>query len=178
MNLNGDEKRIRQLFREMSGDDRARAPEFAAVVAAASSRTARPRTRTAPLKAAAAVAMLCIATLIAIAIVQRSSEPPATTAPGYEAEGPTTPPEERSNVVPLTPAAESPSIATGAVRRRKPARHRRNSTSWAIATNSLFAWQSPTASLMQTPGDELMRSLPRLGESLRTIKSFSSDQFN
>ena len=176
MNLNGDEKRIRQLFREMSGDDQARAPEFAAVVAAGYSRMARPQSRSAPLKAAAAVAMLCVATLIAIGIIQRSSKPRGTSAPGYRAEGPTAP-EERSNVVALTPGAKSPSIATGAARRKR-VRHRRNSTSWAIATNSLFGWQSPTASLMQTPGDELMRSLPRLGESLQTIKSFSPDEFN
>ena len=37
MNLNGDEKRIRQLFREMSLDDQRRAPQFDNVLAAAQS---------------------------------------------------------------------------------------------------------------------------------------------
>lgn len=176
MNLNGDEKRIRQLFREMSADDQARAPQFASVVAACSP-IARPQRRTVHLKAAGAVAILCLAVLVAMAIILNNSKPKDKPAPDYQAEGPTAPPEAPSNVVPLTLSAQSPRIATGAASRKR-SRHRRNSISWAIAANSLFAWQSPTASLMQTPGDELMRSLPRLGESLQTIKSFSPDEFN
>lgn len=177
MNLSGDEKRIRQLFREMSAEDQARAPQFATVIAAASSRIARSQCRTALSKAAAAVAILCVAILIAMAIILRYSKTQDTPASVYQAEGPTAPPEGPSNVLPHGLTAESSRIATGAASRKR-SRHRRNSASWTIAMNSLFAWQSPTASLMQTRGDELMRSLPRLGESLQKIRSFSPDEFN
>jgi hypothetical protein len=43
---------------------------------------------------------------------------------------------------------------------------------------TLSAWQSPTASLLKAPGEEMLKSLPRLGESLQSIKILSPDEFN
>ena len=87
------------------------------------------------------------------------------------------PPEVPPNVVLPKPAVDSPGVAPR-VATIKNARPRRSSDHLAIAMKSLFAWQSPTASLLKTPEDELLKSLPRLGESLQTIKSFSPDKFN
>lgn len=175
MNLNGDEKRIQQLFREMSRDDQRRAPQFASVLAAARSGMARSQNRTRSLRFAMAVAMLCAALLIAIAIIVR---PPKSQGPARDekAAAPTVPPEA-PGIVPRQPGVGAPGVEPGRVV-IKHARHHRTTEQLAIAMNSLFAWQSPTASLLKTPGDELLRSLPRLGESLQTIKSFSPDQFN
>jgi hypothetical protein len=175
MNLNGDEKRIRQLFREMSLDDQRRAPQFASVLAAARSGMARSQNRTRSLRFAMVVAMLCAALLIAMAIIVRPSKPNGP-ARDEQAEVPTVPPK----TPPPSVAAKQQGVPRVEPRRViiKHARHHQTTDHLAVAMNSLFAWRSPTASLLKTPGDELLRSLPRLGESLQTIKSFSPDQFN
>ena len=176
MNLNGDEKRIRQLFREMSLDDQRRAPEFASVLAASTSGMSRSQNRFRSLRFATAVAVVCVALLIAMAIIVRSSKPQVTVAPDAQASAPTVPPESPPDISP-----SGPEMASGVEPHKnviKRARRRRPSNHIETAMKSLFAWQSPTASLLQTPDDELLRSLPRLGESFRTIKSFSPDEFN
>jgi len=177
MNPNGEEKRIRQLFREMSRDDQRRAPEFAGVLAAATSRMARSQNRSRSLRFAMAAAMLFAALLIAMAILVRPSKPQGAPAHDDQASTPAVQPEAPPSVAPSQPGVEATNVEprTAIIKR---ARNRRTSTQMAIAMKSLFAWRSPTASLMKTPGDELLRSLPRLGESLQTIKSFSPDQFN
>ena len=176
MNLNGDEKRIQQLFREMSLDDQRRAPQFASVLAAAGSGMARSQNRTRSLRFAMAVAMLCAALLIAMAIIVRPSKPQGP-ARDEQATGPTIPPETPPSIAQRQPVIGTPGVEPGRVI-IKHTRHRRTTDQLTNAMNSLFAWQSPTASLLKTPSDELLRSLPRLGESLQTIKSFSPDQFN
>ena len=176
MNLNGDEKRIRQLFREMSLDDQRRAPQFASVLAAARSGMARSQNRTRSLRFATAIAILCAALLIAMAIIVRSSKPNGP-ARDEQAVTPIVPPEAPSNIAPKQPGVGAPGVEPRRVIIRR-VRHHRTTDQLAVAMNSLFAWQSPTASLLKTPGDELLRSLPRLGESLQTTKSFSPDQFN
>ena len=176
MNLNGDETRIRQLFREMSLDDQRRAPQFASVLAAARSGMVRSQNRTRSLRFATAIAMLCAALLIAMAIVVRSSKPNGP-ARDEQATASTAPPEAPPNIAPKQPGVGTPSVEPRRVIIKR-ARHHRSTDQLAVAMSSLFAWQSPTASLLKTPGDELLRSLPRLGESLQTIKSFSPDQFN
>ena len=173
MNLNGDEKRIQQLFREMSGDDQRRAPEFASVLAAARSGMARSQNRTRSLRFAMAVAMLCAALLIAMAIIVRPSKPNGP-ARDEQATSLTAPPEASPSNPPKQPGVRAPRVRVIIKR----VRHHRTTDQLAVAMNSLFTWRSPTASLLKTPGDELLRSLPRLGESLQTIKSFSPDQFN
>jgi hypothetical protein len=120
--------------------------------------------------------MLCAALLIAMAIIVRPSKPQGP-ARDDQATAPTVPPEAPLSIVPRQPGVVAPGVEPRKVI-IKHARHRRTTDQLAVAMNSLFAWQSPTASLLKTPDDELLRSLPRLGESLKTIKSFSPDQFN
>jgi hypothetical protein len=176
MNLNGDEKRIRQLFREMSLDDQRRAPQFDNVLAAAQSGRTRSQNRTRSLRVAMAVAMLCVALLIAMVIIVRPSKPRGSAGSENQIVAPLVQPDAPPSVAPQ-PRVESPGVESYR-RIIKRVRHRRPSDQIDIAMKSLFAWQSPTASLLKTPGDELLRSLPRLGESFQTIKSFSPEQFN
>jgi hypothetical protein len=174
MNLNGDEKRIRQLFREMSLDDRRRAPEFASVLTAAQSGMARSQNPPRSLRFVMTVAVVCAVLLIAMAVLLRRSTPQD---PPIQASAPPAPTEEEPAVLPSLPDAPGPGLDHHRSVKRG-VRHRRPSTRIEIVMKSLFAWRSPTASLLQTPNDELLRSLPRLGESLQTIKSYSPDQFN
>jgi hypothetical protein len=175
MNLNGDEKKIRLLFGEMSLDDQRRAPGFASVLAAARSVRTRSQNREGSLRFAMAVAMVCAALLIAMAIIVRPSKPQA--ARDHQASAPAVQPEAQPGDAPSQPRAETPKVEPRRTTFKR-ARPRRTPDQTAIAMKSLFAWRSPTASLLPMPGDELLRSLPRLGESLQTIKSFSPDQFN
>lgn len=177
MNLIGDEKRIRQLFREMRLDDQRRAPEFASLLAASTSRMARSQNRIRSLRFTMAVAIVCVALLIAMAVIVKPSKPKGPAVDDAQALAPTLPPESLPSIGPSRPGVEAPGVEPHKVA-IKHARHRRRSNQFEIAMKSLFAWKSPTASLLQTPADELLRSLPRLGESLRTIRFFSPDEFN
>jgi hypothetical protein len=177
MNLTGDEKRIQHLFREMSRDDERGAPEFAGVVEAARSGTAGSRNRTRSFVLALGVAVTVVAMLIALSLaVRHPKAQPPTDSGGEVALSP--PPVEN----PGTSTSPQPPIETHAttvprtIRRRVP--RRRTLDELAIRIKSLSAWQSPTASLLKAPGEELLKSLPRLGESLQSIKSISPDQFN
>lgn len=176
MNPNGDEKRIRQLFSEMSRDDQRRAPQFAEVLAAAHSGRASAQNRSRSLRFVMAAAILCTVVLIAMTIIVTPWKSHRETTPG-EASAPTATQEAPVGVEPSRASVEA---IDPALKKHVPkqARHRRTPDRTAIAMKSLFAWRSPTAALLKTPSDELLKSLPRLGESLQTIRAYSADQFN
>jgi hypothetical protein len=176
MNLNGDEERIRQLFREVSSDDRHQAPQFAVVLASAKSGMSPSRNRHRSLRLAAAVA-ICALLLIAMAIIVSPPKSQRGSIPEDQAAAPNLRPEAAPSVGPSGRNVESPSPAPRRVVTKRP-RSRPPVNRLEVAMKSLFAWRSPTASLLQTPGDELLRSLPRLGESLKAIKNYTLEQFN
>jgi len=177
MNLNGNEKLIAQLFVEMSREDAERAPQFASVLN--STRVPR-RERNWPIAFAAALAMLIMAVVIGLLTARRTSKPAETQPPVTRAEvlpGPAESPAPGSEKT-ATMESAAPKSLVG-VRHR---RHRRSpdhlAIQLAVIAKSLSEWQSPTASLLTYPGEDLFKTLPRLGGSFETIKSFSTDQFN
>jgi hypothetical protein len=176
MNLNGDEKRIQQLFRELSRDDRNRSPQFDVVLAGANSEMARSRNRHRPLRLATGAAILCALLLIAMAIIVSPSKSQRGATPDDRVAAPALPPETPASVGPSRRNVEAQPPSPRRIVRKRAGHRQPNRIE--IAMKSLFAWRSPTASLLQTPGDELFRSLPRLGESLRTIKKYTPEQFN
>lgn len=170
MNLSGDEKRIRQLYRELAVDDQRQAPGFARVLARAESRAASSLERRWMLKLALVAASLCVAVFIALFVFSKPKQPEAVQANHslIDQQGTT------AKVVPESLVKSSDS-GGGIVRK---ARHRRQQNRTTLALRSMFAWKSPTASLMKLPEDKLLNSLPRLDESLQTIKLISPDEFN
>ena len=196
MNPNGDEKRIQQLFRDVSSDDRQRAPQFAVVLSKINSGMVRSQNRSRSLRLSMTAAILFAGLLIAAAIIVRPSVTSRGGAAPEKASTPFESPETAPSAAPSQRGVEpnqrsaepnervigrrvleKGELATksSAIRR---IRTRRPASRLEIAMKSLFAWRSPTASLLSATGDELMRSLPRLGESLQTIKTYSPDQFN
>lgn len=173
MNRNGDDERIQQLFHELRSEDQCHTPQFGAVLTAARNRTKGSNTPSWSMKLAAA-AVLCVLVLITIRVstpVRRQEEqlgPDSSQSPIASTDTTT------SAVSKLPQSATTQGYPT--IRRQTRPKH--FSSSLAIAMKSLSSWQSPTAALLQTPQDEMLNTLPRLGESLRTIKSFSPDQFN
>jgi hypothetical protein len=62
--------------------------------------------------------------------------------------------------------------------RIKHVRIQRASEELAIVAKSFSEWQSPTASLLNFPGEDLLKQLPKLGDSLQTLGAYSLDQLN
>ena len=168
MNLNGDEKRIEQLFREMGLEDARRAPPFACVLEAAN-RTAQPRARVGLLAVAVVAATLIVVSLLALVVARHNR---TVAGPPQQAEAPAAQPQ-------MPPVIDAPTPRQAS--QRRPVRHPHHRIAADVLTldmKSLFAWQSPTASLLKSPSENLLIPLPRLGESLQTIKSYSPDLWN
>jgi hypothetical protein len=173
MNLNGDEKTIQRLFREMSLEDVVRTPEFARVLEAASRRTAHSLRRIKSMRLAVVVATLIVVALLAVlAVRQRQSETAKSSG-------------EQAILAPAPPSTQQAETvrqkdAPRGVKHRvaKRVRHRPPANELAIDTKSLFAWQSPTASLLKSPGEDFFKSLPRLGDSFENIKTYSPNDWN
>ena len=173
MNRNGDEEKIRQLFHELRREDQGIAPQFRDVFTAARNRKKGSITATWSIRFAAA-AVLCVLVLITIRVStpvtpqEEQAAPDSTLSPVASS-------DTTTNVV---RSLSQPPKTLRKPRIRRQLRPSQFSSSLAIAMKSLSSWESPTAALLQTPQDEILNTLPRLGESLRTIKSFSPDQFN
>lgn len=176
MNLNGDEKRIQQLFREMSRDDELRMPAFSRVVQGGSSRVA-PFRGGVSRRLAWAFAMLCVVVITLAIITLRHQNPVVRDDQVVAHEQPA-----ESSPSSIAPAAIPPAAVTAnqspvdhIVKRVR--RHHRPSNELALAIK-LAAWRSPTASLLKTSSDDKLMSLPTLGESLRTLRFYSLDELN
>ena len=172
MKIDGEEKRIRRLFSEMSSADERLAPEFAGTLESA--RRAR-RIHRRPTEAALAIA--CAALVLLAILVARHATPQTAGGPDEQIAAQSQPPETpgTGNSNPLPGGVDT---GAGVKRVVKRVRHRRSPNDLTIAIEPLLAWRSPTASLLKAPNDVLLKSLPRLGESLQIIESLSSDRFN
>jgi hypothetical protein len=173
MNQNGDEKRIRQLFLELSYEDQRRAPAFVNLLTGTESRSKGPSSRAFwPLKIVA-TAMLCLAVLIGFrALRPVIPQEPVVQDSTTNVLGSSSAPNDVVRNLP--PPAKRGPLSPGRTRPR----HRQFSGSLTVAMRSLSSWQSPTSALLQSPRDDMLNRLPRLGESLQMIRSFSLDQFN
>jgi len=176
MNQNGDEKRIQQLFREISDGDRLQTPAFSRVVQGASSNATLFRFGISR-RLAFTFAALCLV-MIALAVLTLRHQPTVDNRLAVEDSGFKEPP------IPIPPV-EKPSLPRLEPRLSEPVKfavkrvhHRRPVNELALAMK-LSTWKSPTASLLKTTEDDnKLLSLPKLGESLRTLRSYSLDDLN
>jgi hypothetical protein len=176
MNLNGDEKRIQQLFREMSRHDELRMPAFSRVVEGGSLRVAPFRAGVSR-KLAWTFAALCVA-VITLAVVTLRHQSPVVRDDQAKAEEQ---PSESSPIpIPLAGVIQPrdlPPVRPAVKAVFKPVRHRKPVNDLALAMK-LSTWRSPTASLLKTTSDDKLMSLPKLGESLQTLRFYSLDDLN
>jgi hypothetical protein len=171
MNLSGDEKRIQQLFREMSRDDELRMPAFSRVVQGGSSRVA-PLGSGVSRRLAWAFAMLCVVVITLAIITLRHRSPVVRDEQVAAHEQPAQ--SHAPSIGPVSGPVNPPRVGQGVKRVRH---HHRPSNELALALK-LSTWRSPTASLLTTSGDDKLMSLPKLGESLRTLRFYSLDELN
>jgi|SRR5712692_8087919 len=186
MELVGEEKKIQTLFSELRLADERTAPSFSATWNRAQARALRPR-RAFNLSFVAATALL-ICALVSLAWWsrhwQRTQQPNvvAITASGVA------PDLKPSDVVPASKESAAPNRSepkkpvTAAHRFEGSARLRAERLAARQEANLLAAakkqasaissWQSPTATLLSSPNDDLLKSLPQLNESTNGLKSF------
>jgi hypothetical protein len=177
MELAGDEKKIQALFRELKLEDERVAPAFSKLWnrAQSESRQSRPAMRTS-FAVAAAVLVITLCTLAFWSRNWQSGRQNSRVASGSTTAG------SKAAPAPVTPEPKQLVLDEGrnrvrfnrlprklATRRQTEFTTRNAGIREALA---ILSWQSPTATLMQSPADGVLTSLPRLDRSVTELKSF------
>ncbi|MEN3335917.1 MAG: hypothetical protein V7641_5282 [Blastocatellia bacterium] len=183
MNRDLEEQKIRQWFREARQRDEARAPSFAESLAAARSKTLRARPRWLVWRIAlVSVALIAIGGAAFVFVKQSTTSPlnQAAAALNLERSPDDQPPPVAVNrpipsVVP-PPAPKAPlANSTPSPRRPRVAQPQGHVEQAALLS---LKWQSPTDFLLRTPGADLLKTVPRLGDSLIRFAVIHSDEKN
>jgi len=189
MELVGEEKRIQALFSEVRLADEQTTPSFVGVWNRAQSRTVRtPRAFN---RSFAMATALLVFALVSLAWWMNRSQPrqqaAVATVPSKATDGPNRTSEGQKSVVkPLTARQPAPGLLAGAGERlRAPKLATTRHQSVQVAVNKIAvskkelrdakaieSWQSPTATLLDSTSDELLKSLPQLNQTVDELKSF------
>ncbi|HEY2973654.1 MAG TPA: hypothetical protein VGJ48_14165 [Pyrinomonadaceae bacterium] len=178
MELDGTEKRLQTLFRELKLADERIAPDFKGVWNRAQAPSSGPsRLFNISLAVATALVVLTLSSLVLWSQTWRESQPFNS---GLAA-GPA-----RIDLLPPPPSAMPGLIHPGVVEpanrarsnrgnrkvvaRRHPNLNARNAD--VRKADSISKWQSPTATLLQSPADNVLTSLPQLDRSVTELKTF------
>jgi len=185
----GNEKKIQALFRELKLADERVAPEFIKVWNRAQA-TSPGSPRVFRISFTVATAVLLVITLSALVLWSRNGQPGDQVDPKLATES--TPPGSMpgSTLAPhqATPATPPPTRPLRSVVAQSPVRVKSNQWPPKLAAPgksdleaknavireavSISSWQSPTATLMQSPADHVLTSLPQLDRSLNELKTF------
>jgi hypothetical protein len=183
MELVGEEKRIQALFSEARLADEQTTPSFVGVWNRAQAKTNRPQ-RAFNLSFVAATALLVCA-LVSLAWwvsrSQRSQEALVASAPSITNSAP-------QNVVPAAvqpvnaggqpvnkpSSSNNPRVVRSAARRQGVTVASSQQT--LRDAKAIESWQSPTAGLLDSSSDALLKSVPQLNQSVDDLKSFLPSQ--
>ena len=181
----GNEKKIQALFRELKLADERVAPEFIKVWNRAQA-TSSGSPRVFKISFAVATASLVVIILSALVLWSRNGQPGDQVDPKVATESTTTgstpAPHQATPATPPTTRPLRSVVAQSPVRvksnqwppklaaRRKADLEARNAVIREAV--SISSWQSPTATLMQSPADHVLTSLPQLDRSLNELKTF------
>lgn len=178
MKRNLEEQKIRQWFREARRAEAASAPSFEAMLAAARlthHRAGRHSNRWRVAYAAIGLAAIAVAAFVFFT----RSTPPLDQEIARPLKMPGLPP---ANVTPSRPVSAAPPALHSrpgrapAPRRKSPATRRQPDLEPAALLS--FKWQSPTDFLLRTPGADLLKTVPRVGDSLIRLDPIHTDQKN
>jgi hypothetical protein len=182
----GNEKKIQALFRELKLADERIAPEFTRVWSRAQATTpGLPRVFKISFAVATALFVIALCSLVLWSRNwQRSQQPGASVATGPttadSTPGSTTaPPLAVPGPTQLAVAQPPIRVKSNRWDRKVVARRQAelNAANTAIPeTFSISSWQSPTATLMHSPADDVLTSLPQLDRSLTELKTFLPDK--
>ncbi len=184
MELNGEEKIIRALFREMKLEDERATPAFAREWKRRPSRPGVPVTFGRVVFAVALVCLILVSTLL----LRRHffGTPPLRHELTKQLKMDGKPDQKqvsrRDRVSQVNKEARK--LRNRAERRRRLDGANRNarltsSLRWRRGEASFVSdWQSPTGAFLRSPGDELLRSLPQLNQSSLELGSFLNTRLN
>ncbi len=184
MELNGEEKTIRALFREMKLEDERATPTFAREWKRRPSRPAAPLSFAPVVFAAALVCLILVSTLLLRRHFFGIQPLRHEFTKRLELDGR----PEQEQVL----RRDGASQLNKEVRRLKNRAARRRRLDWASRNARLASslrrrrgeaffvsdWQSPTGAFLRSPGDELLRSLPQLNQSSLELGSFLNSRLN
>jgi len=178
-----EEQKIKQWFLEARQRDEARAPSFAETLAAAGSKPQRGGWRFVGWRLASAMAGLIAIGILAFVFFK----PSGTQPPGPIIVGPSAaiPPDDLRRTPPNNPSPPGAATVSTINERRansKSSRHRlrpvRPQNDFGQAALLSFKWQSPTDFLLRTPGADVLRTVPRIGDSLIRFDTIHSAEKN
>jgi hypothetical protein len=185
MNRNLEEQKIKQWFREARQRDESRAPSFADTLAAARSNHQPAGWRLNIWRIAFALVALIAIGIVAFVLFKQSTTQPVNQIAVEPAL------EQPSDDLPksLEPTAHPPGSvvmqghaikgtranAKPLPRRPRAMQPQRDSGPAALLS---FKWQSPTDFLLRTPGAALLKTVPRIGDSLIRFDVIHSDEKN
>jgi hypothetical protein len=179
MELIGEEKRIRALFSQVRRADEQAAPSFAGLWNRAESKTVRTTGALNLSFAVAAALLVCV--LVSLAWWSRHRQHSQDVAIANVA-------SNASETIQVVQPVNNPEPATVATRRLSDRSRalklaaRRQSVLVAAGKKTLrdakaiASWQSPTAKLLSSPSDELLKSLPQLNQTAEELKLFLPSQ--
>ena len=167
-----EESRIKELFNELKQEDERRAPAFARTMEAALSRGAKTRQPWRMLPVAVVTVMLILVGIFVFIIFSQS---PIET---YQAEGPEPvapldqpPPPGVIESVPHKNESPNKKELPRPIKRRITGQRR-------LSPTLISNWQSPTDFLLETSGWQLLRTTPRVDESITSIKGLFPEKMN
>jgi len=176
MELVGEEKRIHALFSEVRLADEQTTPSFAGVWNRAQSKTIRtPRTFNLSFVAATALLVCALVSLVWWAKHSQpnrnaviANAPPITTGRPVDV---VKPPQDKQPGTVTQRHFSDRSRALKLAARRQAVQIAASRRALHDA-KAIVSWQSPTATLLDSPSDELLKSLPQLNQSVDELKSF------
>ncbi len=191
MNQNSQEKKMRQLFRDLRKLDEKQAPTFASVLEIAVAKQSEVKSAWQDWRVAVAIVSIIVVIGLFFFFIQPVStemtkdvtiEPQDKVSPNL--------PDLPNDVI----SAPSPSARdAGVPKRSKPgnsqSRYAKQERLWftphkQLPTQQLKPamlisnWQSPTDALLKTPSAEFLKSIPKVGEPLFEMNKLFPDEMN
>jgi hypothetical protein len=191
MELNGEDKRIRALFCELKREEERTSPLFATTWNNAEAEFHRAGFRRLRFQYSAnrlrfATAILIVGLVVTATVLLPKflrRQPKLDVAKQAAAAGLRANSEEPqpSGTVPTNSESGKPSERLSAIRRS--VRVKKSPVAIAqpvrsLKENGLSQWQSPTATLLRSAGDELLRFVPPMNESAEEMKKFLANDLN
>src|SRR5262245_26151306 len=169
MNQDQEARTIRELFRQLRRNDESGAPSFVDSLAPAPSRYEKDTRLRLGWQVAGTIVVALLLGGAWLIFSGRDTKTPGRSNAAHSDGGPSL----RAEAPPPNPTPSSNVEKT-----IKPDHQRRQQRRVQRRPETLFLsqWRSPTEFLMRTPGDQFLKAIPRLNESLIEIKLISPTQ--